>query len=72
MQVLDARRKILGEEYSDTLIFMTNLAFALMDTEKREEAKVLHRTALKARLKVLGKEHPDTLISLEFKNSFRK
>jgi hypothetical protein len=72
MQVLDARKRILGKEHPNTLISMANLAFALIDIEKREETKALHRTALEIRLKILGEEHPDTLISLEFENSFRK
>jgi hypothetical protein len=43
---------------------MNNLALALGDQDKYEEAEMMYREALVVEQRVLGKEHPDTLKSM--------
>ncbi|KAF8165745.1 hypothetical protein B0H34DRAFT_251302 [Crassisporium funariophilum] len=57
-QVLDMRKKGLGDEHPDTLTSMGNLATTLEDGEE------LQMQVLEIRKRTLGDEHPDTLISM--------
>lgn len=57
-------KKLLGEEHSDTLTSMNNLAIVLYSQAKYKDAEKLHRKTLAIRQKVLGKEHPSTLSSM--------
>ena len=60
-QVLEGRRKVLGEEHVDTLMSMNRLAALLMQTGRMEEAEGMFRQVLEVRRKVLGEDHPHTL-----------
>jgi hypothetical protein len=53
----------LGAEHPDTLISRNNLALALWDLGRHEEAAAEHRAVLDIRTRILGAEHPDTLTS---------
>ncbi|CAG8885662.1 unnamed protein product [Penicillium egyptiacum] len=61
---LDAREKVLGHEYPDTLTCVSNLGYVLYRQGKYEDAEAMQRRALEAREKVLGREHPHTLTSV--------
>jgi CHAT domain-containing protein/Tfp pilus assembly protein PilF len=54
------RRRHLGEEHSETLKAVNDLAFFLSKSGRYAEAEPLFRKALAIRRKVLGEEHPDT------------
>jgi tetratricopeptide (TPR) repeat protein len=61
---LKAKRQELGDEHPHTLTSMSNLAAALLDQEKYDEAEVLIRRVVKGRQQ-LGEEHPDRLTALD-------
>lgn len=54
----------LGEEDSNTLISMNEIAQALSSQGKYVEAEKMHRETLVLKEKVLGNEHPETLTSM--------
>ena len=60
-KVLEARKRILGEEHPDTLLSMGNLARSYSDLGRRQDAVELEEKVLEARKRTLGEEHPDTL-----------
>ena len=64
VQAMTIRKRILGQEYSDTLdsIAMVGLVYKLRG--KYDAAEPLYRETLELTEKVLGKEHPDTLTSM--------
>ena len=63
-QLLEERRRTLGNEDPDTLTSMNNVAQALSNQGKYAEAEKMHRGTLALRERVSGKEHPDTLTSM--------
>jgi tetratricopeptide (TPR) repeat protein len=63
-KVLDARRRVLGEEHPDTLSSMNNLAETLRAQGDLAGARSLQEQALEAGRKTLGEEHPNTLDSM--------
>ena len=60
-QVLEARRRVLGEQHLDTLWAMGNLAATLKQQGDLAGARRLEEQVLEARRRVLSEEHPDTL-----------
>lgn len=64
-QELELNEKVLGKENPLTLTSMNNLALALSNQGKYDEAEPIYRQTLALREKVLGKEHPNTLISMK-------
>jgi hypothetical protein len=60
-QVLEVRRRTLGEEHRGTLAAMDNLALTLSDQGDLGGARKLQEQVLAASRRVLGEEHPDTL-----------
>ena len=65
VQVLEATKRALGAEHSNTLTSMTNLASTYMDQGRLEEAEQLGVQVMEARKRVLGAEHPDTLTIMD-------
>ena len=53
----------LSAEHPDTLTSRSNLALALWDLGRHEEAAAEHRAVLDTRTRILGVEHPDTMAS---------
>lgn len=53
-----------GEEHSDTLTSLNNLAISFYKTGNYKKSSELNEKAYKLFCKVLGEEHPDTLTSL--------
>ncbi len=51
---VETRERILESEHADTLISVNNLEFMLKSQDKYEEAKAMHRRALKERRRYLG------------------
>ena len=63
-QVLEARRRVLGQEHPNTLTAMNNLAQTLGAQGDHAAARKLEEQVLEARRRVLGQEHPDTLTAM--------
>ena len=64
MQVMETRKRVLGEEHPDTLTSMANLASTYRNQGRWKEAEVLESQVMETRKRVLGEEHPDTLTSM--------
>ena len=63
-RVLEARRRVLGEDHPDTLTSMNNLAETLRAQGDLAGARGWQERVLEARRRVLGEDHPDTLTSV--------
>ncbi|QRV80912.1 nephrocystin-3 protein [Ceratobasidium sp. AG-Ba] len=64
LQVLDARKKNLGEDHPLTLISMANLASTYWNQGRWGEAEALQVEVLEVSRRELGASHPDTLTSM--------
>jgi tetratricopeptide (TPR) repeat protein len=64
VQVVQTRKRVLGNEHPDTLSSMINLASTYSDQGRWKEAEELEVQVMQARKRVLGNEHPDTLRSM--------
>ncbi len=60
-QVLELRRQVLGEEHPHTLDSMSNLAGALHELGRHDEAEALYIEVLAIHRRVLGEKHRPTL-----------
>jgi hypothetical protein len=60
-EVLEIRKRVLGQEHPQTLTSMHNLAFTLLKQGFHTRAKDLLTRAYDGRKRVLGAEHPSTL-----------
>ena len=63
MQVMETRKRVLGEEHPTTLTSMANLAFTFMTLGKEKEAFFLMQDCCRLRDEVLGSLHPHTVLS---------
>jgi tetratricopeptide (TPR) repeat protein len=61
VKVMEARRRVLGEEHPDTITAKANLATTYSRQGKEDKAEELKVKVLAARRRVLGEEHPDTI-----------
>ncbi len=61
---LDIRRRLLGEEHSDTLTSMNSLANLYLAQGRYADAEPRYLKTLEIRKRVLGEEHSDTLASM--------
>lgn len=64
LQVVEARKRVLGEEHPDTLVSMSNLATTYRSQGRWKEAEAIELQVVEVRKRVLGEEHPDTLASM--------
>ncbi|KAF1965815.1 HET-domain-containing protein [Bimuria novae-zelandiae CBS 107.79] len=64
VQVMETRKRVLGEEHPDTLTSMANLASTYRNQGRWKEAEGLFVQVMETRKRVLGEEHPDTLTSM--------
>ncbi|KAK3346489.1 Tetratricopeptide repeat-domain-containing protein [Lasiosphaeria hispida] len=64
VQVVEARKRVLGPEHPDTLDSMNNLAITWKDLGRLQDAENLMRECIRLRQQVLGKEHPNTVSSV--------
>ncbi|KAI9770549.1 MAG: Kinesin light chain 3 [Geoglossum simile] len=64
IEVLEKRRQILGEEHSDTISAMSNLANMLGYQGKHNEAAAMIIEVLQKRRQILGEEHRDTITAM--------
>jgi hypothetical protein len=63
VQVMEMRKRVLGQEHPDTLTGMANLAFTWKSRESDVEALELMKACLLLRKQKLGADHPDTISS---------
>ncbi|MER6477123.1 tetratricopeptide repeat protein [Streptomyces filamentosus] len=61
--VAEQRARLLGPDHTDTLVSRNNLATALHDLGRYQEAADLHQRNLADSERILGTDHPDTLAS---------
>ena len=64
-KVLEARKRILGDEHPNTLNSMNNLASSYSELGRRQEAVELEEKVLEASRRTLGDEHPSTLVRMD-------
>lgn len=64
VQVMETRKRVLGDEHPDTLASMGNLAFTYNKQGRWKEAEKLGVQVMETEKRVLGDEHPDTLTSM--------
>jgi len=64
VQAMKVRKRILGQEHSDTLDSMAIVGLVYKLRGKYDKAEPLYRETLQLREKALGKEHPNTLTSM--------
>tara|TARA_R110002003_G_scaffold95_1_gene7240 strand:- start:19322 stop:21166 length:1845 start_codon:yes stop_codon:yes gene_type:complete len=57
-------KRTFGEEHTNTLSSLNNLAMTYNDRGRSKEAQELHMQVLETLKRVLGDEHPDTLTSM--------
>ena len=63
--VLEAMKRLLGDEHPGTLTSMSNLAITLWRQGEAAAARHLQQAATAGRSHVLGAAHPDTVAALE-------
>jgi tetratricopeptide (TPR) repeat protein len=64
VQVMETRKRVLGEEHPDTLLSISNLASTYRNQGRWKEAEELGVQVMETKKKVLREEHPDTLTSI--------
>jgi hypothetical protein len=64
VQVMETRKRVLGEEHPDTLLSIGNLALTYSNQGQWKEAEELGVQAMEMSSRVLGEEHPSTLTSM--------
>jgi len=64
VQVMETRKRVLGEEHPDTLTSIDSLASTYRNQGRWKEAEELEVQVMETRKRVLGEEHPDTLTSI--------
>ncbi|KAJ1308664.1 hypothetical protein OPQ81_004357 [Rhizoctonia solani] len=64
VQVLDARKRVLGDDHPVTLSATNNLALIYSELNQINEARDLQVQVLDAWKRVLGDDHPDTLSTM--------
>jgi tetratricopeptide (TPR) repeat protein len=65
VQVMETRKRVLGDEHPDTLTSMGNLALTYWNQGRWKDAEELEVQVIETRKRVLGDEHPDTLTSID-------
>ncbi|KAK2605986.1 hypothetical protein QQS21_003612 [Conoideocrella luteorostrata] len=63
-EVLEKRKRILGDEHPDTISAMGNLAITLGGQGKLDEAAQMQKEVLEKRKRILGDEHLDTISAM--------
>ena len=64
VQVMETRKRVLGQEHPDTLTSMANLASTYRNQGRLKEAEELLVQVIETLKRVLGQEHPSTLNSM--------
>lgn len=62
-KVVEVSKRTFGEEHSETLDYMHNLAITYSEVDQRQKAMELMEKVVKVRRRTLGEEHPHTVQS---------
>jgi Tetratricopeptide repeat len=71
VQVMETRKRVLGQEHPHTLMSMNNLALTWKDQGLQKEALALMEDCVQRRSQTLGPNHPSTLSSLVALNEWK-
>ena len=63
VQVVDIRKRVLGEEHPDSLMSMANLASTYQNQSMQKEAETLEEL-VEIRNQMLGEEHSNSLVDM--------
>jgi serine/threonine protein kinase/tetratricopeptide (TPR) repeat protein len=63
-EAFEIRKRLLGDDHSDTLESLNDLAFLYMRLGRYAEAEPIFFKSLATRERLLGRDHPDTLTSM--------
>jgi len=63
VQIMQTRKRVLGQQHPDTLGSMNNLALTYWNQGRLKEAEELLMQVMETNSRVLGQEHPETLTS---------
>jgi hypothetical protein len=63
VQVVETSKRVLGEQYPDTLIQMSNLAITLKERGQNADAIKLREECVRLWTLALGADHPRALLS---------
>ena len=63
-EAVEKNRRILGDDHTDTLIAIDDLAIALQKLGRYDEAEALFVEALDGMRRILGDDHPNTLATM--------
>jgi hypothetical protein len=72
VQVMETRKRVLGEEHPSTLSSMANLALTWKSQSRNEEAILLMEKCLELQKRILGRHHPNTKTSLKALNRWQR
>ncbi|KAF2201277.1 hypothetical protein GQ43DRAFT_371863, partial [Delitschia confertaspora ATCC 74209] len=64
MQVMETRKRMLGEEHPDMLTSMTNQVSTFWNQGRWKEAEELGVQVIETRKRVFGEEHRDTVSTM--------
>ena len=70
--MMERRKRILGEEYPDTLFSMANLALMLESQNRHKEAVSLMENCFELRRRFLGPKYPDTKSSSQALHEWKR
>lgn len=71
VQVIETRKRVLGQEHPDTLSSMNNLAFTWKGQGRDKEAQALMEDSFQLQCRTLGSNHPFTVSSLAALNDWK-
>lgn len=63
-QVMENRKRILGQEHPDTILAMSNLSITLGDLGRLDEAATMKEEVLEKMRRILGEDHPSTITAM--------
>lgn len=63
VQMMETRKRVLGQEHPDTLTSMHNLAYTWKTQGRVTQAVHFMEECIRLRLRILGANHPNTLSS---------
>jgi len=72
VQVIETRKRVLGEEHPDTLLSMANLAYTWKSQSRNKEAILLMEKCSELQKQILGRHHPYTETSLKALNRWQR
>jgi tetratricopeptide (TPR) repeat protein len=63
-QMMETRKRMLGQEHPDTISAMSNLSITLGDLGRLDEAAKMKKEVLEKMRRILGEDHPSTITAM--------